>query len=82
MKKQSGSGERSTRANLPPRIAAAKLSSGRALPKLRAVGELRVLLLDQDARAVSALRRQVRNLPGAMSVSFQSVAKLAAALRV
>ncbi|MBK6658360.1 MAG: GGDEF domain-containing response regulator [Proteobacteria bacterium] len=80
MKKQSGSGERSARSNLPPRIAAAKLSSGRALPKLRAVGELRVLLLDQDARAVSALRRQVRNLPGAMSVSFQSVAKLAAAL--
>ncbi len=80
MKKQSGSGERSTRASMPPRITAAKLTSGRGLPKLRAVGELRVLLLDQDARAVSALRRQARSLPGAMSVSFQSVAKLAAAL--
>ena len=50
------------------------------MPKLRAVGELRVLLLEQDARAVSGLRRQVRHLPGAMTVVYQVVAKLSAAL--
>lgn len=50
------------------------------MPKLRAVSELRVLLLEQDSRVVSALRRQVRHLTGASGVSFQPVAKLSAAL--
>jgi diguanylate cyclase (GGDEF)-like protein len=80
MKKQSGGGVRSARTAMPPRIAAAKLSDGRAMPKLRAVGELRVLLLEQDARAVSAMRRQVRHLTGGMTVNFQATAKLQAAL--
>ena len=50
------------------------------MPKLRAIGELRVLLLEPDTRAVSALRRQVRHLPGSMPVSIQAVARLSLAL--
>ena len=83
MKKHSGvpgGGARSPRPGIPPRTAVAKPSSGRVMPKLRAVSELRVLLLEQDSRVVSALRRQVRHLTGASGVSFQPVAKLSAAL--
>ena len=83
MKKQSrgaGGGVRSTRADVPPRIASATLAGGRALPQLRAAGELRVLLLEPDARAVSALRRQLRHLPGSLLVSLQAVSRLSAAL--
>ena len=50
------------------------------MPKLRAIGELRVLLLEPDTRAVSALRRQVRRLPGSMPVSIQAVSRLSLAL--
>ena len=71
---------RSTRADVPPRIASATLAGGRALPQLRAAGELRVLLLEPDARAVSALRRQLRHLPGSLLVSLQAVSRLSAAL--
>ena len=80
MKKQSSDGVRSARTGMPPRIASTKLAEGRATPRLRAVGEVRVLLLEQDARAVNALRRQVRHLPGGMTVGFQAVAKLSPAL--
>lgn len=83
MKKQSGGaggGVRSTRADVPPRIASATLAGGRALPQLRGIGELRVLLLEPDARAVSALRRQLRHLPGSLLVSLQAVSRLSAAL--
>lgn len=71
---------RSTRADVPPRIASATLAGGRALPQLRGIGELRVLLLEPDARAVSALRRQLRHLPGSLLVSLQAVSRLSAAL--
>ena len=50
------------------------------MPTLRAVGELRVLLLEPDARLVDAVRRQVRSLPGAITVSIHAVSSLAAAL--
>ena len=71
---------RSTRAGMPLRVASATLTGGRALPQLRAVGELRVLLLEPDTRAVSALRRQIRHSPGAMPISLQAVSRLSAAL--
>ena len=43
------------------------------MPKLRAVGELRLLLLEPDARLVSAVRRQIKNLPGTITISLQAV---------
>ena len=75
-----GSEGRSTRAGLPPQLATTKLTGSRTMPKLRAIGELRVLLLEPDTRAVSALRRQVRRLPGSMPVSIQAVSRLSLAL--
>ena len=50
------------------------------MPKLRAVGELRLLLLEPDARLVSAVRRQIKNLPGTITISLQAVSSLTAAL--
>ena len=67
-------------ADVSPRVAATKLSGGREKPRLRAVGELRVLLLEPDTRIVSAVRRQIRNLPGSITVSIQVVFWLSAAL--
>ena len=75
-----GGGARPTRVAAPVQVVAVKRTGERVTPTLRSVGELRVLVLDSEPRAVSALRRQIRRLPGSMPVRLQPVARLATAL--